>query len=61
MSDLESRIQHLENMPLGRQLGIKELDADELAELATGIPGTKADDLTDKELEAMAKGEKTGK
>ncbi len=53
---IEKRIQKLENRS-PRQRTIEEMTNDELAELVTGIPGTKFDDLTDEYLQAIARGE----
>ena len=53
---IEKRIQKLENRS-PRQRTIEEMTNDELAELITGIPGTKFDDLTDEYLQAIARGE----
>ena len=53
---LEKRIQKLENRH-SRQRTIEEMTSDELAELVTGIPGTKFDDLTDEYLQAVVRGE----
>ena len=53
---IEKRIQKLENRS-PRQRTIEEMTNDELAELVTGIPGTKFDNLTDEYLQAVARGE----
>ena len=55
---IEKRIQKLENRS-PRQRTIEEMTNDELAELVTGIPGTKFDDLTDEYLQAVVRGEQS--
>ncbi len=57
MSDLEKRIERLENRH-PKQRTVKDMTDNELAELITGIAGTKAVDLTDEYLQAVARGEK---
>ena len=53
---LEKRLNRLEDYcPKNRR--IEDMTNDELAELVTGIPGTKFDDLTDEYLQAVVRGE----
>ena len=53
---LERRIQKLENRFPRRRRTNREMTDDELAEIITGIPGTKADDLSDDFLLAIIRG-----
>ena len=53
---LEKRLDRLENY-YPKQRTVEEMTSDELAELITGIPGTKFDDFTDEYLQAVVKGE----
>lgn len=53
---LEKRLDRLEDY-CPKQRTVEEMTNDELAELVTGIPGTKFDDLTDEYLQAIARGE----
>ena len=41
-----------------KQRAVEDLSNDELAELVTGIPGPKFDDLTDEYLQAVVRGGK---
>ena len=54
---LEKRVQKLEDRAPRRRRTNREMTDDELAEIITGIPGTKSDDLTDDYLESIIKGE----
>ena len=54
---LKKRLDRLEGY-YPKQRTVEEMTSDELAEMVTGIPGTKAVDLTDEYLQAVAKGEK---
>lgn len=54
---LKRRLHKLENY-FPKQRTVKDLSDDELAEVITGIPGTKSDDLTDEYLRDVARGEK---
>lgn len=56
MNNIKKRIEKLENRS-PRQRTIEELSDDELAELVTGVPGTKSDDLTDEYLQTIVRGE----
>ena len=49
---LEKRLDRLEDY-YPKQRTVEDLSNDELAELVTGIPGTKFDDLTVKYLQAI--------
>jgi len=53
---LEKRLDRLEDY-CPKQRTVEEMTSDELAEMVTGIPGTKFDDLTDEYLQAIARGE----
>ena len=53
---LEKRLDRLEGY-CPKQRRIEDMTNDELAELVTGVPGTKFDDLTDEYLQAIARGE----
>ena len=54
---LEKRVQKLEDRTPRRRRTNREMTDDELAEIITGIPGTKSDDLTDDYLESIIRGE----
>ena len=54
---IKKRLDRLEDY-CPKQRTVEEMTSDELAELVTGIPGTKFDDLTDEYLQAVARGEK---
>ena len=51
---LEKRLHRLEDY-CPKQKTVEDLTNDELAELVTGIPGTKFNDLTDEYLQAIVK------
>ena len=55
--NIQSRLDKLENY-CPKQRRIEDMTDNELAELVTGIPGTKSDDLTDEYLQAVVRGEK---
>ncbi|MFC1968852.1 hypothetical protein ACFLVX_05685 [Chloroflexota bacterium] len=57
MNNIEKRLDRLEGY-YPKQRTVEEMTSDELAELVTGIPGTKFDDLTVEYLEAVVRGEK---
>lgn len=52
---IEKRIERLENQH-PRRRRIEELTSNELAELITGVKGTKADDLSIEYLQAVVNG-----
>ena len=54
---LEKRLDRLEGY-CPKQRTVEEMASDELAELITGIPGTKFDDLTEEYLQTVVRGEK---
>ena len=53
---LEKRLHRLEDH-CPKQRTVKDMTDNELAELITGIPGTKSEDLTEEYLEAVIRGE----
>ena len=53
---LKKRLDRLEDY-CPKQRTVKDLSDDELAEIITGIPGTKGDDLADEYLQAVVRGE----
>ena len=54
--NIQSRLDKLENY-CPKQRTVKDMTDNELAELITGIPGTKSEDLTEEYLDAVIRGE----